>query len=65
MQTHVNKKARRTSGKNHTKRPKKRTAEEDERFEHSFERLIVENNEMESCSERLLEKLISICYNTY
>lgn len=40
MERHLNKKARRASHKNHLKGPKKRTAEDDERFEQSFERLI-------------------------
>ncbi len=42
MERHVNKKARRASGKHHTKGPKKRTLEDDQRFEHSFEKLIIE-----------------------
>lgn len=33
-------KARRASGKNHFKGPKKRTAEDDRRFEESFEKLV-------------------------
>ena len=40
MERHINKKARRSSGKNHLKGPKKRTAEDDERFAESFEKLI-------------------------
>ena len=40
MERHLNKKARRASHKNHLKGPKKRTAEDDERFAQSFERLI-------------------------
>lgn len=46
MERHVNKKARRSSSKNHIKDPKKRTSEDDERFECSFEKMIIENNEM-------------------
>ena len=40
MERHLNKKARRSSNKNHIKGPKKRTAEDDERFAQSFEKLI-------------------------
>jgi len=41
MERHLNKKARRASGKNHLKGPKKRTPEDDDRFRDSFERLII------------------------
>lgn len=47
MECHLNKKARRASGKNHLKGPKKRTPEDDERFRESFEALVknaLENN---------------------
>ncbi len=40
MERHLSKKARRASGKNHMKGPKKRTEEDDIRFAESFERLI-------------------------
>ena len=40
MERHLNKKARRTSGKNHIKNPRKRTSEDDEHFSESFERMI-------------------------
>ena len=40
MERHLNKKARRASHKNHFKGPKKRTGEDDERFEQSFERMV-------------------------
>lgn len=40
MERHLNKKARRSSHKNHIKGPKKRTEEEDERFAQSFEKMI-------------------------
>ena len=40
MERHLNAKARRTSGKNHIKGPRKRTKEDDIRFEQSFEGLI-------------------------
>lgn len=41
MERHFNKKARRSSHKNHIKGPKKRTEEDDERFAQSFEKLIL------------------------
>ena len=40
MERHLNKKARRASGKNHLKGPRKRTAEDDEHFRASFEKMI-------------------------
>ncbi len=40
MERHFGKKARRASGKNHLKGPKKRTEEDDVRFFRSFENLI-------------------------
>lgn len=40
MERHLNKKARRSSHKNHVKGPKKRTKEDNERFAHSFEKMI-------------------------
>ena len=40
MERHLNKKARRSSHKNHIKGPKKHTEEDDERFAHSFEKMI-------------------------
>ena len=48
MERHLNKKARRTSGKNHIKNPRKRTSEDDEHFRESFEKMIrmaIEKNE--------------------
>lgn len=41
MERHMNKKARRASGKNHMKGSKKRTEDDDIRFRQSFERLLV------------------------
>ena len=41
MGRHLNKKARRSSHKNHIKGPKKRTEEDDERFAQSFEKMIL------------------------
>ena len=41
MERHLNKKARISSHKNHMKGPRKRTAEDDERFEKSFEQLVL------------------------
>lgn len=40
MERHLAKKARRGSSKNHLKGPRKRTAEDDQRFEESFEKLL-------------------------
>ena len=40
MERHLSKKARRSSSKHHLKGPAKRTAEDDQRFEESFEKLI-------------------------
>ena len=41
MERHLNKKARRSSGKNHMKGPRKRTEEDDVRFAESFEKLVL------------------------
>lgn len=41
MERHLNKKARRSSHKNHIKGSKKRTEEDDERFAQSFERMVL------------------------
>ena len=41
MERHLNKKAGRSSHKNHIKGPKKRTEEDNERFAQSFEKLIL------------------------
>lgn len=41
MERHLNKKARRSSRKNHVKGPKKRTEEDDERFAESFEKMVL------------------------
>lgn len=41
MERHLGKKARRISGKNHLKGPKKRTEEDDVRFRKSFEKLVI------------------------
>ena len=38
--SHLNKKTRRASGKNHLKGPRKRTADDDEHFRKSFEKMI-------------------------
>ena len=47
MERHLNKKARRSSSKNHIKGPKKRTEEDDERFTQSFEKMILMAQEKE------------------
>lgn len=44
MERHLSKKARRASSKNHMKGPKKRTAEDDERFEESFRKMLGKAN---------------------
>lgn len=44
MERHLSKKARRASGKNHLKGPKKRTEEDDVRFQRSFEKLVMTIN---------------------
>ena len=41
MGRHLNKKARRASGKNHLRGPKKRTPEDDMQFRQSFEKLLL------------------------
>ena len=41
MERHLNKKARRSSHKNHIRGPKKRTEKDDERFAPSFEKMIL------------------------
>lgn len=41
MERHLNKKARRSSHKNHIKGPKKRTEEDDERFVQFFEKMLL------------------------
>ncbi|MDD6570929.1 MAG: YaiI/YqxD family protein [Thermoflexaceae bacterium] len=41
MERHLNKKARRSSGKNHLKGQRKRTSEDDDRFAQSFEKLLL------------------------
>jgi hypothetical protein len=41
MERHLGKKARRASGKNHLKGPRKRTEADDTRFRESFEKLIM------------------------
>lgn len=43
MDRHLAKKARMASGKHHLKGPKKRTAEDDKRFEEAFEKLIIKH----------------------
>ena len=40
MERHLNKKARRASGKKHLRGSRKRTAEDDEHFRESFEKMI-------------------------
>ena len=47
MERHLNKKARKSSHKNHIKGPKKRTQENDERFALAFEKMILTATEKE------------------
>lgn len=47
MERHLNKKARRSSGKNHMKGPRKRTEEDDVRFAESFEKLVLKGGTLE------------------
>ena len=47
MERHLNKKARRSSGKNHMKGPRKRTEEEEGRFAESFEKLGLKGGALE------------------
>ena len=61
MERHLNKKARRSSYKNHIKGPKKRTEEDDERFAQSFEKMLTmaqeklqKNNKKMGTGEMLL-----------
>ena len=61
MERHLNKKARRSSHKNHIKGPKKRTEEDDERFTQSFEKMLMmvqekfqKNNKKMETGEMLL-----------
>ena len=42
MDRHLAKKARMAKSKNHLKGPKKRTEEDNKRFEEAFEKLIIE-----------------------
>lgn len=46
MERHLNKKARRTSSRNHIKGPRKRTEEDDQRFAESFEKLLRKANNL-------------------
>ena len=47
MERHLNKKARRSSGKNHLKGPRKRTEEDDIRFAESFEKLVLKGESLD------------------
>lgn len=49
MERHLNRKARRSSHKNHIKGPSKRTKEDDIRFEQSFEKLVIQSKKV--CKE--------------
>ena len=61
MERQLNKKARRSSGKNHIKGPNKRIPEEDEHFSESFEKMIhmaIQNREGENNGKECLSTLI-------
>ena len=47
MERHLNKKARRSSGKNHLKGPRKRTEEDEIRFAESFEKLVLKGESLD------------------
>ena len=51
MERHLNKKARRSSHKNHMKGPRKRTEEDDVRFAQSFEKTHIDGKIKRRCSE--------------
>lgn len=48
MERHLAKKARRSNSRDHLKRPRKRTAEDDNRFAESFEKMICKVMEIEN-----------------
>ena len=56
MERHLNKKARRSSHKNHIKGPKKRTEEEDVRFAQSFEKMLMMVQEKFQKNTKTMEK---------
>ena len=56
MERHLNKKARRSSHKNHMKGPRKRTEEDDVRFAQSFEKLILMAKSKEGARVGLFKK---------
>ena len=56
MERHLNKKARRSSHKNHIKGPKKRTEEEDVRFAQSFEKMLMMVQEKYQKNTKTMEK---------
>ena len=58
MERHLNKKARRSSHKNHMKGPRKRTEEDDVRFAQSFEKLILMAKSKEGTQSGLFKKKI-------
>ena len=54
MERHLNKKARRSSHKNHIRGPRKRTEEDDVRFAQSFEKLILMAKSKEGAQSGIL-----------
>ena len=64
MERHLNKKARRSSHKNHMKGPRKRTEEDDVRFAQSFEKLILMAKSKEGAqSGTIQEKTVTKTYD--
>ena len=56
LERHLNKKARRSSHKNHIKGPKKRTEEDDVRFAQSFEKMLMMVQEKFQKNTKTMEK---------
>ena len=56
MERHLNKKARRSSHKNHIKGPRKRTEDDDVRFAQSFEKLILMAKSKEGAQDYLRKR---------
>lgn len=65
MERHLNKKARRSSGKNHIKGPRKRTEEDDVRFAQSFEKLILMAKSKEGTPELFKKKTVDVFEKMY
>ena len=57
MERHLSKKARRSSSKSHLKGPRKRTEEDDKRFQENFEKLIAFSKHLENADEENIEEI--------